>query len=223
MSPSISSLLANVVPLALATNGTLAVMAQIVMLQARRPRRNGTAFLAGYAVVIAGVVLLGDLVINGHVAAEQAADRELSVVNLLVGLGLVIFAVAIRVQSRRRPTGTEEPAFIHKMRGIGTWSALAAGVLVPTYPPAIAAATVFARSDATSAARLAVLFVFVVLATLSASVPLVAHLVAPAATSARLEQLMAWLLRHRMAFAFWVLLALGLGLVAREAVVLGVR
>jgi hypothetical protein len=219
MPTSLTSLLVDTVPLALATNGSLPTMAQVVMLQARHPRRNGTAFLFGYGLVITAVVVLGNAVLNGRVRTGETTERELSVVNVIAGLLLVLFAIGVRVRTRHHPRSSVEPRFIHHLRNIGTLHAAAAGVLVPTYPPAIAAATVFARSEAPASDRLAALVVFVVLATLSASIPLVCYLVAPAWTTVQLGRIMAFILRHKLALAFWFLLLLGLAIVVRELVV----
>jgi hypothetical protein len=223
MSTSLTSLLVDTVPLALATNGGLPTMAQVVMLQARHPRRNGTAFVFGYALVITAVVVLGNAVLNGRVRAGDTTDRELSIVNVVAGLGLVLFAIGVRVRSRRHPSDPAEPRFVQKLRNIGPLHAAAAGVLVPTYPPAIAAATVFARSEAPNTDRLVVLVVFVVLATLSGTIPLACYLLAPAWSTVQLARIMAFLLRHKMALAFWALLALGLAIVARELIVVDLR
>lgn len=219
MPTSLTSLLVDTVPLALATNGSLPTMAQVVMLQARHPVRNGTAFAFGYGLVITAVVVLGNAVFNDRVQAGETTQRELSIVNVIAGLALVAFAIGVRIKARGHTPSLEEPKFVHKLRGIGPLHAAAAGVLVPTYPPAIAAATVFARSEAPNSDRLIVLVLFVVLATLSATIPLLCYVMAPAWSIVQLARIMAFLLRHKMALAFWALLALGLAIVARELIV----
>jgi cytochrome c biogenesis protein CcdA len=203
------------VALGLATNGPLPIMASLVILQGKQPLRQGFAFVAGFVGILTLIAGGGALFLSGHVQPASAADRGFSAVNLLLGAVLIAFAVRTRVHSSDDKTA-EEPTLLVRMRSVSVWGAAAAGMLLPTYPPAIAASTALSRSTAPMTDRVIAVVVFVIIASLSAAVPVIAVAVAPERSARWLDRVNAWLRVHHSEVVFWLFLVLGVGLVVRE-------
>lgn len=194
------------------------VIAVVLMLMSARARVAGPAFVLGWVLGISVATALATLVFSGSGGgdAEEPATWQ-SVLRLVLGAGLLFLAV----RKFREPAGGESlpgwMAAVDTMPVLRT--ALLAAALAALNPKNLAMVLAAADSAAgTGAPRgdvIGGLVVFVLLASSSVALPVLAHLLAPRAVAGPLERLKEWLVLHNAGVMATLLLVLGVVLVGQ--------
>jgi hypothetical protein len=195
------------------------IIAVILMLFSKRARSNGLAFLAGWvlALAIVGAVVLV-LAGAGKVSAGGTPSTLSYVFHLL--LGLVLLFLAVR-NWQKRPKEGETPEMPKWMATIDSFtagralglSALLAGVNPKNLALAVAAALSIAQAGLSGAQPWIALAVFVLVASLSVSAPVLYYLIAGQSAEKTLNTWKAWLTANNATVMFVLLLVLGVKLV----------
>ena len=204
-----------------------AVVAVILMLSSSRKKAVSfvLGWMAGLLVVGAAVLLLGD--------AGQAAGSP-STIGLVakLALGLALLALAIR-QWRRWPSSAEAdeeadeaeaddeemPKWMRSLAGFSPGKSFATAALLAAVNPKtlalnIAGAIVIVEASLSVPAQAVALVLFVAVASLTVTAPLLYQLLSPERAELRLASAQRWLIVNNKAITATVLLLLGIMLAA---------
>jgi hypothetical protein len=163
------------------------VIAAILLLFSPRPRWAATAYLVGFAVGVGVVAVAFDAVASGlDWGAGSDASRGAAVARVVLGAGLMV-AGTRKVRARRGAAATSAggptlPAWMDGITGFGPGKAAATGVAIGALNPknvamAVAASFAVGAADLTSGETVAVVVVYVVLASAGVAAPLATTLV----------------------------------------------
>ena len=181
--PLVGRALVEVLPLAVAIAiFPVPIIAVVLLLAADGGRAKGVAFVLAW---FAGLLVVGGLVLllAGRLNGSEGGERATWIDIILLGLGLLLLAVAVR-QWRGRPATGEEPPTPGWMRAIDDFTAAKAGVtgfaLAALNPKnlvlTVAAAVEIAAVGLAASGQIAVLLAFALLASLGVLAPLVLSL-----------------------------------------------
>ena len=201
------SALGDLLPLALGIAiSPIPIIACILILFSPSARVNGLLFLLGWVVGIAAVTTVVLVLADTTGASEAPASGPsiADVITLLLGLGAI--ALGIR-QWRSQPAKGEEaklPAWMSAIADFPPQRALAFGVLLSALNPknlafAIAAGVTIDGAVAAGGNAVAMIVLFVVLASVSIAVPVAYILVGGDGARRRLEGWRTWLTAHNAA------------------------
>lgn len=193
------------------------VIAVVLMLMSPRATTAGPAFLLGWVVGVGGATALAAALFAGAAGEDEGLSSWQAVLRLVLGAGLVVLAV----RKYREPGGKDDlPAW---MTAVDTMpllrTALLAAALAALNPKnlamVLAAADASAGTGASTAQVVGALTVFVLLASASVGLPVLARLLAPARTAPGLQSLKDWLVVHNASVMATLLLVLGTVLVGQ--------
>ncbi len=205
----------------------LAVIAVILMLVSQRARTNGAVFLFGWMLTL-GVV--GSVVYAlSHEAYEaNAATVSDGIAWGLVLLGTLLLVMALRSWLRRPTPGTvpELPKWLASIDELKTTRAFGLAVLFAGVKPknlilTVGAAGGLARLDLSASEAVVALAAFLVLASLSVALPVIAYLAGGRSANDVLESVKSWLIEHHAAMMTTLLLVFGVYLIADGVGILG--
>jgi threonine/homoserine/homoserine lactone efflux protein len=212
--------LGNVLPLAVAIAiFPVPIIAVVLIIGSDRGRAKGLAFVlawcAGLGAIGAIVLLLGG-VFDGSDAGEPATWVNA----LLLALGLLLLAAAVK-QWRGRPSAGEETPTPAWMRTIGDFTiakAAGAGFVLTVLNPknvllAAAAAAEIAEVGLPASQQVAVLVVFVFIASAGVLTPLVLSLALGERSRELLDSLEGWMARHNAVIMAVLFLLIGAKLI----------
>jgi hypothetical protein len=218
MGPAISDIL----PLAVGVMiSPIPIIAVILMLFSPRARSNGPSFLLGWvlglAVVSAVVYVIAD---SADVATDSGASDGTSTVKVV--LGVVLLLLALR-QWRNRPAAGEAapmPKWMSAIDGVTPVKAAGLGIVLSAVNPknlilTVGAAATVAQNGVSTGDAVVALIVFVVIASLSILVPVLAYVFAGDRARTMLDGWKSWLQEHNAAVMTVVLLVLGVVLLAK--------
>lgn len=196
----------------LASLSPTALLIAAVYLGSARPRLTGLFYLAG-AVTMTIIMLVVVLIVLRSVGLNQPREHDPRY-GLRLGLGVLAFAAGIVVAARRpkQPDpGKPKQGFMSKLiASPGPVSAFVVGVLVFTPGVTfIAAIQVIATSRASTEEVVAAALIVVIINVLLVWLPIVLHLIAPAATSRYLTAFNSWLRAHGPVLLAGVLIVAG--------------
>ncbi len=193
------------------------IIAVILMLFTAKARANGLSFVTGWLI---GLLLVGGVVLAiGLEAAEGGASDQGGVIKIVIG---ALFLFLGWKQWSGRPRGDEEPqmpAWMAKIDGFTAAKSFGLAFVLAAVNPknlgltVAAAASISARGIA-GGEEIAVLVIFVLLASLTVAVPVVWYLVAGSSAEDQLNVMKDWLVANNntvMAVLFVVLGAKVLG------------
>ncbi|HEY3955145.1 MAG TPA: GAP family protein [Streptosporangiaceae bacterium] len=196
----------------LAALSPTALLVAAVYLGSARPRRTAVFYLAGAVVMslLTGVVILVILRNAGLSHPDQRAPRY----GLRLGLGVLLLVAALVVARRRpRPPDSDQarPGIVSRMvANPAPLSAFLSGILI--FAPGLtflAALQVIATAGASLELTVTALVVVVAINVLLVWLPILLHVVAPAATTRYLTAFNGWLRAHGQAIAVVVLATVG--------------
>lgn len=188
------------------------VIAVILMLFSPSAARNASAFLAGWVLALAAVTAV--VVVLGGLGGDDASESGGGVVKVVVGL--LFLGLALK-QWRSRPAPGGEPAPPTWMSSIDSFTAAKAfgfgAVFAGANPKnlglTLAAATTIASAGLATGGQVAVGGVYVVLASLTVAVPVVAYLVARDRVAPALDRAREWLVANNATVMVVLFLVLG--------------
>jgi threonine/homoserine/homoserine lactone efflux protein len=195
------------------------IIAVVFILSTPRGRSNGPAFLAGWilGIGVAGAILL--VVAGGASASKQGAPATwVSVVKLILGLGLVLFAAR---EWRGRPRGRTRPELPGWMRTVDSFTpmrsvamAVALSVLNPkNLLLIVGAAAAIAQTGVSTGSQAVALIVFVIIGSLGVGVPVAIYYLMSDRASTMLSELRDWMARENATILAVICLLLGAKLI----------
>jgi hypothetical protein len=211
------SLFGTLALLGISANEPTALLVVLVVL--RSGRNRGVAFVAGWVTGLIIVIVGAGFVARLGLGPKPGGPRRATlIVELVIGVGLVGWAVWYWLHTRGREQSTEVPRSLARLTSIGVKAAFLTGVIAATYPPAIVAGTTLLRSRASAVARFGGLVTFVVVGTLMVAAPVVANYVSPAWANSRSGAVFDWTLRRRRIVLTTILILVGAFIIVRAVV-----
>lgn len=212
----------DILPLAIGVAvSPVPIIAVILMLLSRKAGSNSLAFLSGWvlgmAAVGAVVLLLGN---TADLATSSGPARGAAVIRLVLGLLLLFGAYR---QWRKRPVEGEEPGMPKWMEGIDAFTAaksfalaaLLSGVNPKNLALTLAAALDISQAGLRGAQPWIALLVFVVIASLSVAVPVLAYRLAGGRAERALQSWKSWLTANNAAVMSVLFLVFGFVLIGK--------
>jgi threonine/homoserine/homoserine lactone efflux protein len=205
----------DVLPLALGVAiSPVPIIAVILMLFAPRANRTSTGFLIGWVTGIVGSVVVFVLVAGSLNSDQDAPSATISWIKLV--LGLLLLGLAFR-RWRNRSTSATEPELPAWMKAIDEVTPLKAsgiGFLLSALNPknlamAAAAGVAIGGAELTAGQATVSVVVFVVIATSTVAVPVIAYAVAPDRMRGPLNELKLWLEANNATVLTMLLLVIG--------------
>jgi hypothetical protein len=207
-------LIGTMVALGISANEPTALLVVLVVLRSGRDR--GAAFVTGWLVALAVVTIGAGFAIRLGLGPRRNGPRRITlIVELIVGIGLVMFAIWYWWRGRHGAHSTEEPHILRRLTSIGRVPAFVTGVITATYPPALVAGTTLFRSDASDIARIIALGTFLGIGTIMVATPVVGMYAAPNWTTHHMDRVYGWTLRHRRILLTTILGAVGVFVAVR--------
>jgi threonine/homoserine/homoserine lactone efflux protein len=206
------------------------VIIVVLILVSDGARAKGLSFVAGRLLGVAlilAVVYAVFLAIGGHhVAHTGPPSKTASVIRMLVGVALIVLAARM---FRNRPKPGEEPppsALMRRVDGLTAPRAFVMGLVLSFLDPAslslgFIAGLDLAESGAPSVASLAIAVGFVLIATVTVTVPMAIYLVGGAAAEARLGGIKTWLTANEKTVMMVLFLLVGVYMIGRGIRALG--
>ncbi len=197
------------------------IIAAILMLMTPQARRTSLGFLCGW---IAGVVVAVSAftVLAGALPTSDGEQSRpvVGVIQLLLGAALLVLAVRSWKSRPGEDGAPEQPAWMKAIDGIRTGKALGLGFLLAAANPknlllAMAAGVALGHAELGFASTAVAVGVFVVVASCSVAIPVVAYLVAPARSTRMLDAARAWLVESNATIMAVLLLVLGVQLIGK--------
>jgi threonine/homoserine/homoserine lactone efflux protein len=208
----------NVLPLAVAVAVfPVPVIAAVVVLGSDRGTAKGLAFVAGWCGGLAVVGAIA-LVFAGALDANEAGESATWVDLLLLGLGVLLLALAAK-QWRGRPTAGEEmPRWMRTIGDFSVANAAGAGFALSGLNPknvllTVAAAAEIADVGLPAGQQVAVLVGFIVVASAGVLTPLVLAVALGERSREPLDRLRGWLARYNAVIMSVLFLVIGAKLI----------
>jgi threonine/homoserine/homoserine lactone efflux protein len=206
------------------------IIVVVLILVSDGARAKGLAFVSGRMLGVAlilAVVFAVFVAIGGHhVAHRGPPSKAASIIRMLVGVALILLAARM---FRNRPKPGEEPppsALMRRVDGLTAPRAFVMGLALSFLDPAslslgFIAGLDLAEAGAPSVATLAIAVGFVLIATVTVTVPLAIYLVGGAAAEARLGGIKTWLTTNEKAVMMVLFLIVGVYMIGRGLRALG--
>ena len=205
----------------------LAVIAVILILVSRRARTNGLLFLLGWMLTLA--VVSGVVYAVSHEAYEAEKVAVSDTISWgLIALGAVLVLMAWRSWLKRPSPGSESelPKWLASIEDLKPARAFGLAVLFAGVKPknlilTVGAAGGLASLDLSRSEAAVALAFFLVVASLSVALPVVAYLASGERAEVTLESVKSWLLQHHAAMMTTLLLVFGVYLIVDGLGILG--
>jgi Sap, sulfolipid-1-addressing protein len=211
--------LGQLLPLMLALAlSSVPVLVTVTILLAPSAGRTALAFLIGWLLglflLTGGLALIVQSIPPWRTGRNQPA---IGFVEIVLGLGLVGFAVLLIFRRRGASARTELPRWarsVGSMRPLASFGlALALNLRPKSLLLATAAALILGTNGLGISEIVLVLLVFVVVSGSSVAVPIILALADPAAMEPKLHSMEDWILRNSRTVAFTVSLIIGVVLI----------
>lgn len=214
MGTAIGAILASAVGVAISP---VPIIAVILMLFSGAATRNSVSFLAGWVIGLlgAGLIVLG----IGFAESDDGPTTVSGVIKILIGV--VFVALGVKQWGSRPGPGehAQMPGWMESIDDFTMGKSFGIGLLLAAVNPknlglTIAAASTISAAGLSSGEEIIVLVVFVVLASLTVALPVIANLIAGEKAAPALETMKEWLIANNatvMAVLFVVLGAKVLG------------
>ncbi len=178
------------------------IVAAILLLFSPRPIAAASAYLAGFAGGVAGVLVVLE-VLASHIDLSSGSGpaRAAAVVRIVLGVGLLVAAVH-KVRARRGAEGEPElPGWMNGISELGPAKAAATGLGIGAFNPknlvmAVAASLAIGAAELPAGQAAVVIAVYVVLASVGVATPLVVAVVLGDRSTDVLTSWRAWLGRN---------------------------
>jgi threonine/homoserine/homoserine lactone efflux protein len=217
----VGSAIGDVLPLAIGVAiSPVPIIAMVLILTSQRARSNGLAFLLGWVVGLFGVGLVVLFVADASSAADDSGEPATWVGWLLLALGVVLVALAIR-QWRSRPGTGEEPPEPGWMTAIDQFTAIRStlvGFVLAALNPknttlTIAAAAAIAAAGLSTGESVIVVAVFVLIGSIGLLIPLVIYFAMGDRAPQLLGELQHWMAIHNAAIMAVLFVVIGAKLI----------
>lgn len=193
------------------------IAALLLMLVTRRARTNAPLFLLGW---ILGIAIVGAVVLLVP-GLETSQGEPTTASGIIKGvLGLLLLLVGVRAWRGRPRTGevAEAPDWMGRVEGFGSGSALGIGAALGGANPknlllAVGGAATISAADLSTSQEYLTLGVFVLIASLSVLIPVVAYFVLGDRAEMTMTVAKEWLIQNNQTVMSLLILLLSISLV----------
>ena len=173
--------------------------------------RKGLAFIVGWLLCLVAVVAITLAVTGGKPPAPDTAPSTAALAVKAL-LGAVLIGVGFQTR-RRMPRTRKQPKWVTQLDQLSIWTAAGLGIFLQPWTLVGAGAATIIEAGLSTAGNWLTLVAFCLLATLSYLAMEFYLIVAPAAATARMEQLQKWIDTHTdqaivvlsLVVGFWLL------------------
>ncbi len=208
----------HILPIALAVAiSSVPITATIILLLSPSRSRSAAPFLIGWVLGIFATVTLASLAAQAIPVGRtrRQADTALGVLAIIVGVALIVLAIASWRRARLNPP--QLPKWLGSLESIGPWQSLGVALLLNLRPKGLLlaiAAGLTIRGDAESVSdAVFAIVVYTVIGASTVAVPIIATLAAPARMEPRLVRAREWLDAHGEAVTNIILIFIGVVIV----------
>ena len=195
--------------------------AYLLLLTSANGRRKGALFICGWLASYGAVLALVLTLTGGSPPpSHSSTSLLLTVAKLLVGLGLVLFALRRRARWQKAPPPTHPPTWVDRLDRLPLWTAPLTACLVQPWPLIGIGALEVTSADLASWATVWILVGFCLLCSATLLIVQIWSLVDAEAASARARSLRSELLRHQRQVIMVGAFVLGLYLTIRSVAAL---
>jgi len=188
------------------------IIAVILMLLSNKAKVNGVSFVVGW---MAGLLVVGVIVLALGIGPSEGEPSDASGW-IKIAIGLLFFVLAWK-QWSSRPQGDEEPTMPGWMSAVNSFTAVKSGglgfVLSALNPKnlglTIAAMATVSAAGLSTGEDIGVLVVFVLIASLTVAIPVVAYLIRGQKAAGALNSTKDWLTLHNNAVMMVLFVVLG--------------
>ncbi len=195
------------------------IVGAILLLFSPRPMAAAASYLAGFVAGVAGVLVALE-VLASHIdlSSGSTPSRAAAILRIVLGVGLLVAAVA-KVRKRRAATEEAElPGWMHGISSFAPPKAAATGLAIGAFNPknlvmAVAASLAIGAAELPAGQVAAVMAIYVVLASVGVATPVVVALVLGERSEAVLTGWRTWLGRNNDAVMAVLYLIFGVVLI----------
>jgi threonine/homoserine/homoserine lactone efflux protein len=220
----LGTLTANLIPLAIGIAiSPVPVIAVIMMLSSGKALKNSLLFDLGWLVAITALGVIGVLALGGkNVAGHKGAGPASDIADVVLGV-LLLFLAARRWMRGRGGAEEKEPRLLKSIDSLRPLTAFGFGAALILVNPknlmiALAGIAQILKADPGTGASFAALAVFIVVATIGVALPVVVYALMPSRAASILGSWKTWLAEHNSAVMMYLLLVLGIFLLAKGIV-----
>jgi len=170
------------------------IIALIALLGTKHPKRNGAVYVLTMLGVFTLVAVI-DLALLAPSSDGSSASSS-STGGLTLFFGLIFLFVAIRQWRTPSPPPGEQPSWMKRLDTIGVFGSMVTGVALVNYALVSSATTGVIKSGATSSEAATAMVVYVILATITLTVPYLLYLLMPRQSMRLLVPFKGWLTLH---------------------------
>ena len=219
MGSAIGDILAPAIGVALSP---LPIVGVILMLLSPNAARLAPAFVIGWAVAIIAVVGLVIVLADADNLTEESGDPSTAsiVIHLVFG-GLLLLLGAQQWRKRPKPgEDAEMPKWMATIDKVSVPVAIGLGALLGGVNPKnlifnLAAGTAIVQSGASGGEAIVALIVYVVIASLSVTIPVIWYLTNPQKARGTLTEMQGWLTQNNAAVMCVLFLVLGVSQIGK--------
>lgn len=195
---------------------TIPLATVTVILLSGRARRNGIAYLIGWA----GGIFLVTLVVTYSLAFLPPAtgpSKDVVVAVIEVVLGLLLVAYGVFVFRRRPPAEPKQGRWTKALDRAPTWSALSTGIILNIRPKAlllgVAAGVAISKSSLSTGETFVAIAIYTVITASTVAGPVIYMLVDPVRATRWLQSAKAWVAEHGRPLTLIVCVLIGVVLI----------
>jgi threonine/homoserine/homoserine lactone efflux protein len=199
----------------------LPLTAFLLVLASERGVRKGAAFIFGWFLSLAAVIVL-TILATGNQPPKPRTPTSAAVlaVKIAIGAGLLLIALRQRRRMSRPKKPRKTPKWQARIDKMPPWYAVVIAVLVQPWPLVAAAAAIVAQAKLSSAATYISLILFCLIATSSVLVIEIQAVFRPERSHALLARIKAWIDSHTDRVIIIVSVLLGLWLIGKNSYLL---
>ncbi len=186
----------------------------ILVLSTEKGTRKGLAFILGWLACLV-VVIAAVLLTTGDKPPKPQTAPSTAALAVKLALGTVLILLAVR-QQRRMGRPRKPPGWMTRLDRLSLWAAAGLAVFLQPWTLVAAGAATVVQAKLSNAGDWVTLVAFCLLATSSFLYLELYAAFAPAAATARLERMRAWLDTHQDQVIILVLLLLGFWLAGKS-------
>jgi hypothetical protein len=197
----------------------VSVIAFIIVLSTAQGMRNGAAFIAGWVVSLVAVIGLAAAATGGTpIRSGTGPSTAASTASIALGLFLAVYG--LRRLKRRAVAQSAQPKWAARLDRMGPGGSAVLGVMIQPWPLVAAGGLTIVHADLSNASTIIGLALFVLLATSALASMEVYSLRNTETAREKLDDLRAWIDRHRDRGLSVVAAAIGAYLIVKGVVAL---
>jgi hypothetical protein len=184
------------------------IIALIALLGTEHPKRNGAVYVLTMLGVFTLVAVIDLVLFAPSSSGESASSTSAGSLTLL--FGLVFLFVAFRQWREQPPPPREQPDWMKRFDKIGVLGSMVTGVALVNYALVSSATTAVIKTGASSSEAATAMVVYVILATITLTLPYLLYLLMPKLSMRVLVPFKGWLTLHSRIILIVVFGAMGL-------------